>query len=224
MNRIFFVDDHPLLIDGLKAMIESKEGFEVCGEARSTAEALDRIPKCQPDLVVTDINLPDRNGLELIKDLRALDPELLVLVLSMHDEMLYAERVIRAGARGYIMKESGAQKTVEAIRRVLNGGVYLSDEASSHILGNLSGRPDQHPRSRLEGLTDREFEVFEHVGQGKSAREIGDLLHISSRTVDAHRAHIREKLGVPDSPALMRYAVRWVEAGELPSPSGDREE
>lgn len=221
MSRIFFVDDHPLLLDGLKAMIETKQDFEVCGEASNTSEALERIPKCKPDLVVTDITLPDRNGLELIKDLLALDPEQLILVLSMHDEMLYAERVIRAGARGYIMKEAASRMMADAMRRVLSGGIYLSEQAATHILGGLSGKQDKHPKSRLERLTDREFEVFELVGQGKSAHEIGDLLHISSRTVDAHRAHIREKLGLPDSPALMRYAVRWVEAGELPVENGE---
>jgi len=221
MNRIFFVDDHPLLLDGLKAMIDSKKEFEVCGDARTTEEALERIPDCDPDLVVTDITLPDRNGLELIKDLQALQPGLPILVLSMHDEMLYAERVLRAGARGYVMKEAASQKMAEAMRQVLDGGVYLSKEASTHILGGLSGQSQPHPKSRLEGLTDREFEVFELVGRGKSAHEIGDILNISSRTVDAHRAHIREKLELPDSAALLRYAVRWVEAGELPS--GDEE-
>ncbi len=214
MQRIFFVDDHPLLLDGLKSMIESTREYEVCGEAGSTAEALTAIPQARPDLVVTDITLPDRSGLELIKDLKALMPDLLVLVLSMHDEMLYAERVIRAGASGYIMKESAARKMREAIEKVLDGGIFLSDRAAAHILGGLSGRNERRPRSRLERLTDREFEVFELVGAGKSAQEIGDLLHISPRTVDAHRAHIRKKLGLPDSPSLMRYAVRWVESGD----------
>jgi len=214
MKRIFVVDDHPMLREGLEHLIRRHADFEICGGAGTAAEALDAIPALIPDLVLMDLSLPDKNGLELIKDLRALCPKVAVLVLSMHDEMLYAERVIRAGGKGYIMKESAANVLAEAMQKVLDGGVFLSDQATAHILGALSGKRDTKPRSRLERLTDREFEVFELVGQGKSAHEIADQLHISPRTVDAHRAHIREKLGLPDSPALMRYAVRWVESGE----------
>jgi DNA-binding NarL/FixJ family response regulator len=139
----------------------------------------------------------------------------LLLVLSMHDEMLYAERVIRAGARGYLMKESASNRLVKAFDTVLNGGIVLSEQAAAHILGALTGERSSRQRSRLEQLTDREFEVFELVGLGKRVHEIGDQLHISPRTVDAHRAHIREKLGLPDSPSLMRYAVRWIETGNM---------
>ncbi len=214
MNRIFIVDDHPMLREGLTHLIRRHEDFEICGEVGTAAEALDAIPALTPDLVLMDLTLPDKNGLELIKDLRSLCPKVAILVLSMHDEMLYAERVIRAGGRGYIMKESAAHVLVDAMRKILDGGIFLSDQASAHILGALSRSRDSKPRSRLERLTDREFEVFELVGHGKSAHEIAEQLHISPRTVDAHRAHIREKLGLPDSPALMRYAVRWVESGE----------
>lgn len=217
MHRIFLIDDHPMMREGLTHLIQRSPEFEICGEAGTAAEAFQIIPKIKPDLVVMDLSLPDKNGLELIKDLQALCPEVAVLVLSMHDEMLYAERVIRAGGRGYIMKESAPEKLAEAMRKVLAGMVYVSDQASTHILDTLSGKSGNKTRSRLEGLTDREFEVFELVGEGKSAHEIGDRLSISPRTVDAHRAHIREKLGLPDSAALMRYAVRWVEAGAGPS-------
>lgn len=213
MQRIFLIDDHPVLRDGIAHHIERNKDFEVCGEAGSAREALQAIPELKPDLVITDMTLPDKNGLELIKDLQTLCPEIPVLVLSMHDEMLYAERVVRAGARGYIMKESAPGQLINAIKMVLKGGIILSDKASSHILGALRGGRGGQPRSRLEQLTDREFEVFELVGQGKSAHDIGKQLHISPRTVDAHRAHIREKLGLPDTPSLMRYAIRWVETG-----------
>lgn len=213
MHRIFLIDDHPMMREGLAHLIQRSPEFEVCGEAGTAAEAFQIVPKIKPDLVVMDLSLPDKNGLELIKDLQALCPEVSVLVLSMHDEMLYAERVIRAGGRGYIMKESAPEKLADAMRKVLAGMVYVSDKASTHILDTLSGKSGNKTRSRLEGLTDREFEVFELVGEGKSAHEIAERLNISPRTVDAHRAHIREKLGLPDSAALMRYAVRWVEAG-----------
>ena len=210
MHQVFFVDDHPILLDGLRAMIESQDEFEICGTASTTAEALERLQNCQPDLLVTDITLPDRSGLELIKDLRPLYPDLLILVLSMHDEALYAERVIRAGARGYAMKGVGSAKILQAMRNVVGGGIHLSDEASAQILSGLCGEANKPVGFRLDQLTDRELEVFELVGQGKSAPEIGDLLHISPRTVDAHRVNIRQKLGLADSSALLRYAVRWV--------------
>jgi DNA-binding NarL/FixJ family response regulator len=213
MHRILLVDDHPLLRDGVAHLIGRHDEYEVCGEADSAAEALEQVSMVRPDLVVMDMTLPDKSGLELIKDFQALCPEIPVLVLSMHDEMLYAERVIRAGGRGYIMKESAASQLMTAIKTVLDGGIVLSERASAHILGALAGRRDRKPRTRLEQLTDREFEVFEQVGLGKSAHAIGRDLSISPRTVDAHRAHIREKLGLPDSPSLMRYAVRWMESG-----------
>ncbi|MCH7228246.1 response regulator [Haloferula sp. A504] len=216
MTTVFIVDDHSLLRDGLIHLLEGEEGFEVCGQAGTGGEALAEIPKCRPDLVLLDMSLPDSNGLELLKDLLALCPEVRVLVLSVHDEALYAERVIRAGARGYVMKGAPKSQLVGAMRRVLEGQIALSVEASSHILGGLSGGGAHNSKTGMQSLTDREFEVFELIGRGGDAHEIGDKLGISSRTVDAHRTHIREKLGLADSAELMRYAVRWVETGEHP--------
>lgn len=196
-------------------VLERRDEFDVCGTAETAAEALEKIPALQPDAVLMDMTLPDKNGLEVLKDLGALCPDIPVLVLSMHDEVLYAERVLRAGGRGYIMKESAAVQLVDAIRKVLAGGVYLSDAASAHVLSGFAGQTEARPKSRLEQLTDREFEVFEKIGRGKGVHEIAEELHISPRTVDAHRAHIRKKLDIADSAALMRYAVRWIEVGSV---------
>lgn len=213
MHKIFLIDDHPMLLEGLVHVLERRDEFGVCGTAETAAEGLARVPEARPDLVVMDMTLPDKNGLELLKDLGALCPDIPVLVLSMHDEVLYAERVLRAGGRGYIMKETAAIQLVDAITKVLAGGVYLSDKASAHVLSGFAGQGEGRPKSRLDQLTDREFEVFEKIGWGKSVHEIADELHISPRTVDAHRTNIRKKLDLPDAPALMRYAVRWVELG-----------
>lgn len=215
MSTIFLIDDHSLLREGLTHLLESEDGFEICGQVGTAREALDQVPALDPDLVLLDMSLPDKNGLELIKDLRAICPHVRILVLSMHDETLYAERVLRAGARGYIMKDAPSERLFDAMRRILAGRVVLSPEASTHILGALSDNPGVRPRSCMESLTDREFEVFELIGKGQDAHEISRHLGISPRTVDAHRAHIRKKLGLADSAELMRYAVRWVETGEV---------
>jgi DNA-binding NarL/FixJ family response regulator len=215
VSTVFLIDDHSLLREGLAHLLGRQDDFEICGQAGTAREALAQIPELDPDLVLLDMSLPDKNGLELIKDLQAICPHVRILVLSMHDETLYAERVLRAGARGYIMKEAAGERLVEAMRRVLAGRVALSPEASTHILGALSDNPGDRPRSRMQSLTDREFEVFELIGKGRDAHEISRRLGISPRTVDAHRAHIREKLGLADSSELMRYAVRWVETGEV---------
>ncbi|MBI1840405.1 MAG: response regulator transcription factor [Verrucomicrobia bacterium] len=209
-KRVLLVDDHPMMRAGLAALIRQQPDLEVCAEAGSVAEALAEIPKRNPDLVVTDITLPGRGGLELIKDIKALYPDLPALVISMHDEMLHAERSLRAGARGYLMKEAGAEKMLEAIRRVLSGHVYVSERMSTRIFDNLSGQRER--RSPIERLTDREFEVFQLIGEGKTTRAIAQQLNLSSKTVDVHRGHIKEKLALPDSTSLVGHAVRWVES------------
>jgi DNA-binding NarL/FixJ family response regulator len=203
--------------EGIANLIRACPDLEVCGEATAASEAFDKVPALKPDLIVLDLSLPDKNGLELLKDFNILCPDTPVLVLSMHDEILYAERVIRAGGRGYLMKDSGPKKLIAAIEMILKGGMAFSESIAAHILGSISGKRNQRHRSPLERLTDREMEVFELVGLGKGAHQIAAQLHISPRTVDAHRAHIREKLGLPDSPALMRYAVRWVETNSSDS-------
>ncbi len=214
MKRIFLVDDHPMLREGLQRLIEQQPGYQVCGEADTAAGAIDAIVRLMPDLVMTDISLPDKNGLELIKDLQVLSPGIPILVFSMHDEMLYAERAMRAGAKGYLMKGTMIDGLAEAMACLLSGGVYLSRRVSDHILQNLTGsRPPA--KSGLKSLTDRELEIFELIGGGKSSAQISDQLHISPKTVDAHRANIRVKLALPDGSALLREAILWVELGTV---------
>ncbi len=211
-KRIFLVDDHPMMRTGMAQLIGDESDLEVCGQAGDAASALSGIPKCSPDLLITDLTLPGKGGLELIKDVRALHPELPILVISMHDELLHAERALRAGARGYLMKEAGGEKMLQAIRQVLAGQVSISEQMSAKILDLFSGRKPSSAASPIESLTDREFQVFELIGQGKSTREVAEILHLSSKTVDVHRGHIKEKLNLRDATALVRQAVRWVES------------
>ncbi|HVU25741.1 MAG TPA: response regulator transcription factor [Opitutus sp.] len=210
-KRILIVDDHPFMRAGLAQLIEKQPGLTVCGEAGDPAEALAELAKGGVDLVLTDITMPGRSGIEFIKDVIAMHAELPILVVSMHDEVIYAERVLRAGARGYIMKEAGGEALLAALRQVLSGLVYVSPKMSARILDSMSGRKPRGSQSPIEKLTDREFEVFQLIGQGKSTREIAKQLHLSSKTVDVHRGHIKEKLELKDVTSLVRHAVRWVE-------------
>lgn len=211
-KRLLLVDDHPIMRHGLAQLVRAETDLDICGEAGSAAEGLAAVAKLKPDLVVADLTLPDKHGLEFIKDLQAMHPGTLVLVLSMHDESLYAERILRAGARGYVMKETAADTLIHAARRVLEGGIYLSDRMSGQMLELMAGQRNHASVSPLERLTDRELEVLQLIGQGRATRHIAEHLHISARTVDAHRAHIKDKLQLEDGPALVRYAVRWMES------------
>jgi DNA-binding NarL/FixJ family response regulator len=211
-HRLLLVDDHPMTRAGIAQLIGKQPDLEVCGEAGSPAEALTQIEKCNPGLLLTDITMPGRSGVEFVKDVLAVHPNLAILVVSMHDESIYAERCLRAGARGYIMKEAGGEKLLAAIRRVLAGQVYVSDEMSARILDNLSARKPRGSSSPIEKLSDREFEIFQLIGQGKSSREIAEQLHLSPKTVDVHRGNIKEKLELKDATALVRHAVRWLES------------
>lgn len=210
-KRILIVDDHPVMRGGLAHLLDRQPDLVVCGEAGDPAAAFAAIQTAKPDLVLTDISMPGRSGLEFIKDLRAACPALLILVVSMHDELIYAERVLRAGAHGYIMKEAGGGALLAALRQVLAGAQYVSPRMSARILENLSARKPRGSQSPIQSLSDREFEVFQLIGQGRGTREIADRLHLSPKTVDVHRGHIKEKLGLDDATALVRYAVRWVE-------------
>lgn len=210
-KRILIIDDHPIMRHGLAQLICAEPDLEVCADAGSAAEGLKAVQKTKPDLVVVDLTLPDKHGLEFIKDLHVMLPGTLVLVLSMHDEALYAERALRAGARGYVMKETAADTLVRAVHRVLGGGIYLSEKMAGVMLEMVAGQRKPATSSTLDKLTDRELEVLQLIGQGRATRHIAEQLHVSVRTVDAHRAHIKEKLQLPDGPALVRYAVRWME-------------
>jgi DNA-binding NarL/FixJ family response regulator len=210
-KRVLLVDDHPLMREGVAQWIERSPELEVCGEADTSSAAISLVQKLRPDLVLTDIALPGRNGIELIKDLHALCPELPVLVLSMHEESLYAGRSLRAGARGYLMKQAGGDRVVQGILEVLRGRIVVSPEMATHLLEEYSGRRSQSGRSSLPHLTDREFEVFQLLGEARNNREIAEQLHLSPKTVETHRLALIRKLKLKSSTELMRFAIRHVE-------------
>src|SRR3954471_13444545 len=212
-KRIVMVDDHPMMRQGLGALIQNEPDLEVVGEAETAAQALEVVTKLKPDLVLADITLPDKNGIELIKDIHAQGPNAPdVLVISMHDEALYVERVLRAGGRGYIMKQEGGKKLMLAIRQVLSGQVYVSEKMSSKILEIFSGRREESASSPVETLTDREFEVFQLIGKGLTTLQMAHELHVSNKTIEVHRANIKAKLKLKTAAELLRYAVRWVDS------------
>lgn len=210
-RTVFVVDDHPVIRWGYISLINQEPDLEVCGEADTAFEALDKIPEASPDLAIVDISLAGMNGIELTKQLQVLHPDLPVLIVSMHDEVLYGDRALRAGARGYIMKREVRTKIVEAIRRLLSGGTYLSDQMSTRLLKQYQGgRFDE--RSPIERLSDRELEVFELYGRGYSTREIAEALFISRKTVESHRNRIKDKLGLESTSQFLQRAVQWVQS------------
>jgi len=216
-KRILVVDDHPIFREGLLQSINRQPDLVVCGEAENAQQALNAVRTLKPDLVLVDISIPGKSGFELVKDIQALHPEAPVLVLSMHDESLYAERVLRAGARGYIMKQEQPKKLLEAIRQVLGGKTYVSEKIAARILDVFSGRRPLGGGLPLERLTDREFEVLHLIGSGKNSHEIAKELHLSVKTVDTHRTHLKEKLKLKSALQLTRYAVCWSEGSNAPN-------
>jgi len=213
MKRVLIVDDHPIMRRGLIQLLGLEEDLRVDRDVGTAAEAVAACLADPPDLVIADISLPDKNGMELIKDLRALNEGLRILVVSMHDESLYAERVLRAGARGYVMKEEAPESLILAVRTVLAGGVFVSPRVSARILESFAG-PRRGGDSPVSRLSDRELEIFRLIGEGLGSRDIAGRLNISVRTIGAHRAHIKEKLGLRDATELVHHAVRWVGTGE----------
>jgi len=213
--RIAVVDDHPMLREGFVSLIESQPTYTCAWTATSTQEALQHLEVDKPDLLTIDISLPGRNGLELIKDVLAMYPDLALLVISMHDETFYAQRVLKAGAKGYVMKSAERATLLQAIRTVLSGSRYVSAAMSAQIMDAFSGKGSTRPVDGVQMLSDREFEVFQLISEGKSTQMIADTLNISVKTAEVHRAHIREKLGLEDGPAVLRFAVRWAESLRL---------
>jgi len=208
--RIFIVDDHPLVREWLTTLIQRQSDLAVCGEAEDTAAALEAIPKAKPDVAVVDLALKSGSGLELIKDLKQTYPAVAIVVLSMHDELLYAERVFRAGARGYVMKRDSTKKIVEAIRAVRDGRRYMSERVAAVMADKLAdGQPGNAAPVTL--LSDRELEVFELLGQGHETSHIAASLHVSVKTVQAFYARIKDKFKVGTERELLREAVRWQE-------------
>lgn len=210
-KRIYIVDDHPLMRKGLAMTIDKEIGYEVCGQAESAEQALAEMVSLNPDAAVVDISLPGMNGIELIKNVLHQKPNLKILVVSRHDEELYAERALRAGAKGYLMKLEAAEILITALRQIINGGIYLSEKIGAKMIMKMTSGNAAKSDNPLDLLSDRELEVFELTGKGLSTREIGEKLHISVKTVESHRANIKDKLQVETANDLMRHAVRWVE-------------
>lgn len=208
-TRVLLVDDHPVVRAGIRSVVTQEPDLEVCGEAESASDALRVIQESKPDVAIVDLSLKESSGLDLIKDIRLRHPSLLVLVLSMRDESFYAERVLRAGARGYVVKEEGCRVVVDAIRKVLRGQIYLSDQIASKMLGAFVGGA-KPGASRIEQLTDRELQVFEFIGKGIPSREIAAKLHLSIKTIDAHRENIKRKMQIDSATELLKQAIEWL--------------
>jgi DNA-binding NarL/FixJ family response regulator len=209
---IFLVDDHPLVREWLTNLLHQQPDLAVCGEAEAAPEALQEIARLKPQVAIVDISLKGASGIELIKNLKAMHPEVAVIVLSMHDEELYAERALRAGARGYIMKRETTKKIVAAIRQVLEGKLYLSERLAAMFAEKFVDGRTSPTGSTLELLSDRELEVFQLLGQGRETRQIADELHLSMKTVQVYYARIKEKLKLASATELLREAVRWQES------------
>jgi DNA-binding NarL/FixJ family response regulator len=207
--KILIVDDHPIVRRGLAKLVEEQPGFTVCGQAAGAADALEQLDAAKPDLIVVDISLKDIGGIELIKQIKARQPAAKMLVSSMHDESLYAERALRAGAKGYINKEEATEKMMAAIKTILNGKVYLSEKMTDRMLHRAVTPNEEIQSSPIEGLSDRELEVFELIGDGLTTRQIAKKLYLSTKTIETYREHIKTKLNVKSSAELVRQAVRW---------------
>lgn len=209
-KRVLIVDDHPVVRQGLALLIDQQPDLEVCAEADSVVEAFNRYTESQPDLVIIDLSLKDGSGIELIKEIKARNEHAKMLVSSMHDESLFAERVLRAGAKGYISKQEATGNIVEAARQVLDGRVYLSTQMSDQMLHRLVASGEDADRSPIDSLSDRELEVFEMIGQGLTTRQIATKLDLSPKTVETYRENIKAKLNLPNGTALTRHAVQWL--------------
>jgi DNA-binding NarL/FixJ family response regulator len=208
-SKIFVVDDHPIVRQGLGLLINREPDMIVCGAAEEAQSALRAIPALQPDVLVVDISLNGPDGLELVKTVRTRDANMPILVLSMHDESIYAERALRAGANGYIMKQEATEKVLIAIRRIMRGDVYLSDRVSSKMLQQYVRGSTTARQSPVAELSDRELEVFRLVGEGHGTRQIAEDLHLSVKTVETYQAHIKEKLSLRNARELVQHAIEW---------------
>jgi DNA-binding NarL/FixJ family response regulator len=214
-SRVFIVDDHPLVREGLTNLINGQNDLNVCGEAKDSAQAIHRIAKAQPDVALIDISLTNESGLELVKHLGRQFPLVALIVLSMHDEALYAERALRAGARGYVMKHQTSKSVLASIRRVLEGGVYVSERIVNKMALRLTSSGRAVASSPVERLSDRELEIFRLLGRGRTPSEIAGDLNLSLKTVQAYCARAKEKFGVTSLTELLRAAMRWDDASQV---------
>ena len=218
--RVLIVDDHPLLRKGVGQLIDQEKDLAVVGEAEDAPKAITAIETTKPDVALIDITLNGTSGIELVKNIKARFPKLKMLVLSMHDESVYAHRALRAGASGYIMKQEGAEKVLTALRKVLRGEVYLSERLGDRMLHTLVNGRAPLPSSPVEELSDRELEVFNLIGQGNGTRPIAEKLHLSIKTIESHRAHIKEKLNLQNATELVHHAIQWVQSERALSGAG----
>ncbi len=210
-TRIFIVDDHALIRRGLATLISAEADMEVCGQAEDATTALRDIMKIQPEIVILDLSLKGNSGLELLKNIQALNEKIQILVLSMHPESIYALRVLKAGARAYVMKQEVLSKVLDAIRRIRSGSLFVSDNIANQMLSRIAAGKDADDSTAVSVLSDRELEIVTHIGNGLLTREIAVHLHLSVKTVETHRAHIKEKLGLQNANLLVQFCVRWVE-------------
>ena len=213
-TRILIVDDHPIFRHGLSQMLAQIPGVTVCGEAENAQAALDAMRRLKPQLVLLDVSLPSFNGIELIKLMLAEEPGLNILMLSIHDESLYALRALRAGAKGYVMKNGLMETVVDALRKVIDGSIYVSPQLSEKLVFKAIAGSNGDIASPVDKLSDRELEVLQLFGRGKTTREVAEALHLSVKTIETHRTHIKEKLGFKNAEEMIRFAVEWVAATE----------
>jgi DNA-binding NarL/FixJ family response regulator len=214
-SRVFIVDDHPLVREGLTNLINGQDDLIVCGEAKDSARAINGIAKARPDVAVIDISLENESGLELVKQLASQFPQVALIILSMHDEALYAERALRAGARGYVMKHETSKSVLASIRRVLGGGIYVSERIVKRMALRLASSREPVASSPVERLSDRELEIFRLLGQGRTTSQIAGDLNLSLKTVQAYCARAKEKFGVTSLTELLRAAIQWDDASHV---------
>jgi DNA-binding NarL/FixJ family response regulator len=213
VHRILLVEDHPLVREGLRRVIENQPDLVICGEAETASDARAAVRELKPDVMVTDITLKEGDGMELVRDVRAQQPDLRILVLSMHDETIYAERVLSAGANGYLMKQASGEQFLLSLRTVLEGRVYVSASLGSAIIQQLVAKPKAAPAaSPIERLSNRELQVLRMLGSGLNTRQIAESLHLSAKTVESHRQSLRRKLGLRTGAQLLRYAINFADA------------
>src|ERR1700720_406941 len=208
-KMVFVVDDHPIVRQGLTLLINQESDLAVCGEAEEMHSALSSILAVRPDILIVDISLSGPDGLEMLKNIRISSPRLPVLILSMHDESIYAERALRAGANGYIMKQEATEKVLVALRRILGGEIYVSDRIANKMLKHYITGSSTLRNSSIADLSDRELEVFRLIGEGHGTRQIAEELHLSIKTVESYQAHIKEKLSLRSARELMQHAIQW---------------
>jgi DNA-binding NarL/FixJ family response regulator len=211
-TQVLLVDDHPVVREGLTTIINHEQDLNVCGEADDAYQALKAAAELKPDVVVVDISLKNSDGIELTKSIKAGYPKLSVIVLSVHDESVYAERALLAGAKAYLMKDAVSENIVKAIRTVLSGEIYVSNTISKKFLHKIAGDKAGTTKTPIENLSDREFEVFRLIGEGYKASHIAKQLHLSTKTIETYRSRIKEKLNLPNAAELLQYSIKWAKS------------